>query len=76
MRPQLIAAAEIDRVETWTKYNKDMCTSCMSTCCTMPLEVRIADLIRLGVVDEFERGERQNGSSPPRAARTGGKKDR
>ena len=57
MRPQLIAAAEIDRVETWTKYNKDMCTSCMSTCCTFPVEVRIADLIRLGVVDEFERGE-------------------
>ena len=57
MRPQLIAAAEIDRVETWTKYNKDMCTSCMSTCCTMPVEVRIADLIHLGVVDEFERGE-------------------
>lgn len=57
MRPQLIAAAEIDRVETWTKYNKDMCTSCMSTCCTMPVEVRIGDLIRLGVVDEFEREE-------------------
>jgi len=57
MKPQLIAAAEIDRLETWSKYNKDMCTSCHSTCCTMPVEVRIVDLIRIGVVDEFERGE-------------------
>ena len=57
MRPQLIAAAEIDRVETWTKYNKDMCTSCMSTCCTMPVEVRFNDLLRLGLVQEFERDE-------------------
>ena len=34
-----------------------MCHSCVSSCCTLPVEVRITDLIRIGVVDEFERGE-------------------
>lgn len=57
MKPQLIAAAEIDRIETWSRYNRDMCSSCNSTCCTMPVEVRISDLIRIGVVDDFERSE-------------------
>ena len=29
----------------------------MGTCCTMPVEVKLSDLIRMGVVDEFETGE-------------------
>lgn len=53
----LIAAAELDRLDTWSRYTRDMCSSCMSSCCTLPVEVRLDDLIRLGVVDEFERGE-------------------
>ena len=57
IKPRLIAAAEIDRLETWAKYTADMCHSCMSTCCTMPVEVRLNDLIRLELVDEFERSE-------------------
>ena len=55
MKPRLIAAAEIDRLETWAKYTADMCHSCISSCCTLPVEVRLNDLIRLELVDEFER---------------------
>lgn len=31
-----------------------MCDSCQANCCTMPLEVRVRDLVRLGLVDTFE----------------------
>jgi hypothetical protein len=34
-----------------------MCGGCVSSCCTLPVEVKIKDLIRIGIVDEFERGE-------------------
>jgi hypothetical protein len=57
MKPNLIAAAEIDRLDTWAKYSAPMCGSCISSCCTLPVEVKIKDLIRIGVVDEFERGD-------------------
>ncbi|MEL0168863.1 MAG: YkgJ family cysteine cluster protein [Pseudomonadaceae bacterium] len=57
MKPQLIPAADIDRLDTWQKYRKGLCDSCNASCCTLPVEVRIGDLIRLGLVDEFEREE-------------------
>jgi hypothetical protein len=56
-RPQLIAAADPDRLETWVKYREGLCRGCHATCCTLPVEVRLNDLIRMQVVDEFERQE-------------------
>ncbi|QHB30370.1 hypothetical protein TCK1_5024 [Pseudomonas monteilii] len=57
MKTTLIAAAEVDRLETWQRYTSHMCGGCHSTCCTLPVEVKIKDLIRIGVVDEFEKDE-------------------
>ncbi len=57
MKKPIIAAADIDRLETWVKYKDSLCRDCMASCCTLPVEVRIGDLIRIGLVDEFERGE-------------------
>lgn len=57
MKNNLIPAADIERLDTWARYNKDMCYSCHSTCCTLPVEVRLSDLIRIGVVDAFEKDE-------------------
>ena len=57
MKPTLIAAAELDRLETWAKYHNGLCNGCYASCCTLPVEVRIKDLIRLGVVDAFEAEE-------------------
>ncbi|MGI3132052.1 YkgJ family cysteine cluster protein [Halopseudomonas pachastrellae] len=57
MKPQLIPTADVDRLDTWQKYRKGLCDSCRATCCTLPVEVRLDDLIRLELVDEFERGE-------------------
>jgi len=52
-----IPAANIDNLNTWVKYKSSHCNSCRGTCCSLPVEVRFADLVRMGVVDEFEAGE-------------------
>jgi uncharacterized protein len=43
-----------DRPSTWVKYRSGLCTGCYGSCCTMPVEVKISDLIRLGVAHEDE----------------------
>ena len=43
-----------DRPSTWKKYDATFCTSCRANCCSMPVEVRLFDLIRLGVATEDE----------------------
>jgi uncharacterized protein len=45
---------DVDRTETWTRYRKGLCEGCEARCCTMPVEVRVPDLVRLGVVEPFE----------------------
>ena len=52
-----IAVADIDRLDTWIKYKNGLCSDCMASCCTMPVEVKLPDLVRIGVVDEFELEE-------------------
>ena len=49
-----IAIVDVDRPETWTKYRSGLCDDCAANCCTMPVEVKLADLVRLGLVDDFE----------------------
>ncbi|MFC0667672.1 YkgJ family cysteine cluster protein [Azotobacter chroococcum] len=56
-KPPILAAADPDRLETWVKYRQSLCRDCHSTCCTLPVEVRLADLIRLGLADAFEQDE-------------------
>jgi Fe-S-cluster containining protein len=43
-----------DQPGTWIKYKSVLCNSCVATCCTMPVEVTLDDLIRLqlATVDE------------------------
>ena len=38
--------------QTWKKYTKGSCETCRATCCTMPIEVRFEDLLRLNLVTE------------------------
>lgn len=49
-----IRIVDVDRLETWSKYKLGMCDSCGANYCTMPLEVQMADLVRLELVDPFE----------------------
>ena len=48
-----ISVVDVDRSDTWTRYKKGMCDSCQSNCCTMPVEVRLSDLLRLGLVELY-----------------------
>lgn len=45
-----------DRPSTWRAYDASFCTGCRAACCSMPVEVRAKDLIRLDVItgDEIE----------------------
>ena len=49
-----IRIVDVDRLETWSKYKNGLCDSCAANCCTMPLEMRLSDLVRLQWVDPFE----------------------
>lgn len=44
-----------DRPSSWVKYKQEYCTTCEATCCTMPVEVNIDDLVRIGVATEDEK---------------------
>jgi Fe-S-cluster containining protein len=51
-----MAQVDKDRPSTWRPYNSINCSNCRAHCCSMPVEVRAEDLIRLGLVtkDELE----------------------
>ena len=54
---QRIPAANVDDLSTWVKYKSGLCQQCQGTCCSLPVEVRFADLVRMGLVDAFEAEE-------------------
>lgn len=45
---------DIDDTSTWLKYRKKICNSCVASCCSLPVEVKSVDLIRMGLMDKFE----------------------
>ena len=49
-----ISVVDVDQVSTWTRYRQGLCNTCAANCCTMPVEVKLPDLVRLGWVDPFE----------------------
>jgi aryl-alcohol dehydrogenase-like predicted oxidoreductase len=49
-----IHIVNVDQCDTWTRYRAGLCDQCQANCCTMPLEVALSDLVRLGWVDAFE----------------------
>lgn len=44
----------VDRPSTWKTYRNDMCKNCWGACCTMPVEIKSVDLVRLGVATNDE----------------------
>lgn len=49
--------ADVEDITTWSKYNSKLCVNCNATCCTLPVEVRVSDLIRMQVISEFDQQE-------------------
>ena len=48
---------DVDRPSTWVKFQKNLCASCRGSCCSLPVEAKFEDLVRMGVVDAFEAEE-------------------
>ncbi len=48
---------DLENISTWIKYSKKLCDSCVGSCCNLPVEVKAKDLIRIGLMDEFEIDE-------------------
>ena len=47
----------IDKLYTWVRYKEDNCQRCIANCCRLTLELKIPDLVKMGIIDEFEAGE-------------------
>lgn len=51
---------DITRIATWVRYRRSLCAECRGWCCRLPVEVRVEDLVGMGIIDAFEAAE------PPR----------
>lgn len=49
--------ADPQRPSTWREFKKGLCEGCWSGCCTLPVEVSAADLIRLEIIAEEEAAD-------------------
>jgi Fe-S-cluster containining protein len=49
--------ADIDDLATWVKYSPKLCDHCRGTCCSLPVEVKTSDLVRMGLISEFDLQE-------------------
>jgi hypothetical protein len=54
MKKKTDPVVDINETSTWIPFKKGMCRNCDATCCTMPVEVRTPDLVRMGLIDAFE----------------------
>ncbi len=52
MKKRLSLFVDINNPTTWVKYRKNLCRACRANCCTMPVEAKLADLVRMEVIDE------------------------
>ncbi len=53
-RGRKIKAVNVDDTATWQRYKKGLCDDCVGSCCTLAVDVKISDLVRMKVVNEFE----------------------
>lgn len=44
------SSIRLDLPSTWMKYRKGLCEGCWAGCCTLPVEVSAADLLRLELI--------------------------
>ena len=51
-----------DNINSWKPYSPQLCKTCIATCCTMPVEVKAQDLVRLGFVHSDDLENKKNSS--------------
>ena len=57
----MLKKPHVDQPQSWKKYRKGDCEGCWAACCTMPVEMRADDAVRLELchVDEIEDNPRK-----------------
>ncbi len=45
--------ADLENTATWTKYSSKLCRYCTASCCSLPVEVKVEDLVRMKLIEEF-----------------------
>lgn len=54
MRKKNPARVDLNEPATWVAFKRHLCRDCQANCCRLPVEVRTADLVRMGLIDPFE----------------------
>ncbi len=57
MKKHKDTVVDINEPRTWVKFQKRLCHDCHAGCCTLPVEVRAEDLVRMELIDPFESAE-------------------
>ncbi len=57
MKKRTEPPVDINEPTTWIPYKKGLCRECHAACCTLPVEVRTPDLVRMELIDAFEAEE-------------------
>lgn len=52
MFSESLIAQKFDRPSQWQAHKASLCKGCYSLCCRLPVEIKLDDLKRLGVVEE------------------------
>lgn len=45
--------ADPEDIATWARFSPKLCRHCAACCCSLPVEVKAVDLVRMGLMDEF-----------------------
>ncbi|MGB1249394.1 MAG: YkgJ family cysteine cluster protein [Candidatus Promineifilaceae bacterium] len=54
MRKKAKPKVDVNEPDTWVKYRKGLCRDCTGACCSLPVEAKLSDLVRMELVDPFE----------------------
>ncbi|MBU4154331.1 MAG: YkgJ family cysteine cluster protein [Proteobacteria bacterium] len=57
MKSRNYQGVDINEPATWIQFKKHLCQDCQAGCCTLPVEVRTKDLVRMEIIDPFEADE-------------------
>jgi len=49
--------ADLENTTTWIKYSAKLCRHCRASCCSLPVEVKIVDLVRMKLINDFSSQE-------------------
>lgn len=45
--------ADLENTATWAKFSPKLCNHCSASCCSLPVEVKAGDLVRMALIDAF-----------------------